>query len=131
MEWQPGVDLSVILDDEPGQVAALARAAQQEGIEITGTCGFLWGSHPVIHVAVKVGSDARDVLEKAGFTVRGEQEVLLVSMDDALDAVGTVSAAMGKHGINLDLLYLGQGGCLVLGVDDFHRAQSVLEAGWV
>lgn len=130
MEWQRGLDLSIILGDEPGQVTALARAAKQEGIEISGTCGFLWGTHPIIHVAV-IDDDARDTLENAGFDVRAEQEVLLVTMGDTLDAVEEVTAAMAKHGINLDLLYLGGGGCLVLGVDDFHRAQSVLQAGWV
>src|SRR5687767_5650641 len=82
MQWKRAIDLSVLL--EPPSQASLARLTNvsiRHSIALEGTCGFLWGDHPLLHVLAS-HSRARDVLEEEGFDVRAEQEVMIVESQD-------------------------------------------------
>ena len=126
MEWTRCVDLSVILPNEPGALSRLLGTAKSAGVEVEGACGFLWGSHPVVHVLVNE-ADSRDTLEESGFDVRAEAEVLVIPGGPPPDIMARVTAQLSDAGVNVDICYLTNDGAVVVGVDDFHKAQAVIE----
>lgn len=129
MQWKRAIDLSVLL--EPPSQASLARLTQisiGKGIELEGTCGFLWGDYPLLHVLAS-HERARDLIEDDGFDVRAEQEVLVLDNDEPQRLLAAVSTCLTDAGVQLDLLYMTRSGGLVIGVDDVHMAQVAL-SGW-
>lgn len=126
MKWTRCVDLSVLLPNEPGGLARLLRSAKESGVHVAGACGFLWGESPLIHVLVGE-AESRDLLESAGFDIRAEREVLVIEASDPQAVLGRASSLLAQAGVNMDICYLSNEGSLVLGIDDFHRAATVLD----
>ena len=125
MEWTRGVDLSVILPTGAA-VTELSRLTDDADIPFGGACGFLWGDAPVLHYLVVDESNARDVLEEAGFDVMAEREVLVVN-NGSRQLLTEVTDRLTTAGIRLDIMYMTADGRLVIGVDDFHKAQTALD----
>jgi hypothetical protein len=126
MQWKRAIDLSVLL--EPPSQASLARltkASIGKGIDLEGTCGFLWGDYPMLHVLASQ-ERARDLIEDDGFDVRAEQEVLVLESSEPQQLLATVTTCLTEANVQLDLLYMTRGGGLVIGVDDVHRAETAL-----
>ena len=127
MEWKRATDLSVLLETPShSSLARLTNISIRNGIPLEGTCGFLWGDHPLLHVLVS-HERARDLIEEEGFDVRAEQEVLVLDSEDPQNMLARISTWLTDAGIQLDLLYMTRGGGLVVGVDDVHQAQAALE----
>jgi hypothetical protein len=125
MEWTRGVDLSVILPTGAA-VTELTRLTADANIPFEGACGFLWGDAPILHFLVIDNSPARDVLEEAGFDVMAEREVLVVK-NGSRDLLTHVTDRLTTAGVRLDIMYQTADGRLVIGVDDFHKAQTALD----
>jgi len=126
MEWERRVDLSVILEEKEGALAHLLRTARQAGVDPTGICGFLWGSYPLVHVLVG-DPEKREIFESAGFDVRAESEVLVLRGEGQMELLSRASKLLTDSGIRLDICYLTADGGVAIGVDDFHRAQAVMD----
>ena len=110
-------------------LARLTNISIRNGIPLEGTCGFLWGDHPLLHVLVS-HERARDLIEEAGFDVRAEQEVLVLDSEDPQNLLARLTTGLTDAGIQLDLLYMTREGGLVVGVDDVHQAQEALRE-WI
>ena len=126
MEWERRVDLSVILEEEEGALANLLRTARQAGVDPTGICGFLWGNYPLVHILVD-DADKRQVFESAGFDVRAESEVLVLRGESPLELIARISKLLTDSGIRMGICYLTSDKAVAVGVDDFHRAQAVMD----
>ena len=126
MQWKRAIDLSVLL--QPPSQASLARLTNisiRHGVELEGACGFLWGDYPLLHVLAS-HSRARDLFEEEGFDVRAEQEVLVLDSEDPQNLLARLTTWLTDAEIQLHLLYMTRTGGLVIGVDDFHRAEATL-----
>lgn len=126
MRWTRCFDLSILVSNEPGGLARLLATAEQAGVNIAGACGFLWGDSPLIHVLVH-DAESRDLLESSGFDIRAEREVLVIEAPDAQATLGRATSVLAHAGVNMDICYLSNDGGLVLGIDDFHKAATVLD----
>ena len=120
-------DLTVIVPDRPGTVAAVAEALGEQRINISGGCGFSVGGEGILHLCFEGVDNARQVVEQAGFEVRHEREVLVTEIDDHPGALGALTRRIADAGANLDLMYLTADGRLVLGTDDIDRARQALQ----
>ena len=120
-------DLTVVLEDRPGTVAAAAEAMGRAGINISGACGFSVGNEGILHFCFEGAEGAPEVLEQAGFQVRDEREVLVTDIEDHPGALGALTRRIADAGANLDLMYLTADGRLVLGTDDIDRARQALQ----
>jgi hypothetical protein len=119
-------DLMFILPYQAGTLAQLTEALSQAGVNVQGCCGQQFGPEGIIHLLVEDAATARQAAERAGFTVRGEREVLVAPLEDRPGGLAALLAPLADAGVNADLLYLATGSRVVLGVEDPERARSLL-----
>lgn len=119
-------DLSVLLEDRPGALAELGEATGQAGVNVEGIACAVEGGRAVAHVLVEDADAAKGAISSAGLSVSGEQEVLVVDVQDRPGSLGEVARKVAEAGVNIELVYLATGTRLVLGADDLDKARSAL-----
>jgi hypothetical protein len=119
-------DLTVILADRPGTLAAMGEALGNAGINVDGMCGFPCGGEGVLHILVEDAGAARNALEQSGHDVRDEREVLVVEIEDRPGAFGEMARRIADAGVNFDLAYLATDTRLVIGASDLDKARAAL-----
>jgi hypothetical protein len=122
-------DLTVVLQDRPGELARLGEATGSVGVNILGMCAFTGEGRGVIHVLVddpKAGA-ARTALEDAGMGIADEREVLVVDIEDRPGTLGELARTLGEANVNIELAYTTFGGTkLVVATDDLDSARAAL-----
>ncbi len=122
-------DLTVILQDRPGELARLGQATGSAGVNIQGMCAFTGEGRGVIHVLVDdaTGKSARQALEDAGMGVADEREVLVIDIDDRPGTLGELARTLAEANVNIELAYTTFGGVrLVVATDDLDSARAAL-----
>ncbi|MCJ7824163.1 MAG: hypothetical protein MUP44_04640 [Anaerolineales bacterium] len=119
-------NLTIHLEDRPGALAEMGEALGKSVVNIDGICGVSCEGVGVLHILVEDAAAARRAVERAGFEVQAERDVLLVNIVDRPGELGNIARRLANAGINLDLLYLTADMDLVIGVDDLEKAQSAL-----
>lgn len=121
-------DLSVALDNRPGELARLGEATGSAGINIEGVCGVATGGGPAtVHLLVEDVAATRSALANAGLEVSDEREVLVVDVEDRPGTMAEVARRIADAGVNIELAYTTFGGIrLVLGVDDLEKARAAI-----
>ena len=122
-------DLTVILQDRPGELARLGQATGEAGVNIQGMCAFTGEGTGVIHVLVDdaKAAVARQALEEAGMGVADEREVLVVDIEDRPGTLGELARSLGEAGVNIELAYTTFGGVkLVIATDDMDAARAAV-----
>jgi hypothetical protein len=122
-------DLTVILQDEPGQLAKLGEATGRAGANIQGLAAFTGEGRGVIHLLFEDedASRARAALEEAGLGVADDREVLVVDVHDRPGTLGELARELGEAGVNIELAYTAFGGVrLVIATDDLENARAAL-----
>ena len=123
-------DLTVILQDRPGELARLGQATGSAGVNIQGMCAFTGEGRGIIHVLVDdaMAAVASQALEDAGMGVADEREVLVVDVEDRPGTLGELARTLGEAGVNIDLAYTTFGGVrIVIATDDLANARAALE----
>jgi hypothetical protein len=121
-------DLTVVLEDRPGELARLGAATGQAGINIEGMCALTGEGKGVIHILVEDGPAAREALEGAGMGVADEREVLVVDVENRPGTLGEVAQRLAEASVNIELVYTTFGGVrLVIATDDVDSARAALE----
>lgn len=120
-------DLTLYLDDQPGELGRLGRLLGRAGVNIEGLCAVTSGGGAAeVHVLVEDITAAFTALAAAGIQVAFEQEVAIVPVEDRPGVLGEVSTQLGSAGVNITLAYLATGTRLVLAADDLAAAQAAL-----
>jgi hypothetical protein len=119
-------DLTVILEDRPGTLAALGEALGSADVNIEGVCGMRIEGQGIVHVLVEDAAAARSAIEQAGLQVREEREVVVVDVEDQPGALGQAARRIAAAGGNLDLVYLATNTRLVVGADDLDSVRGAL-----
>ena len=123
-------NLTVILQDRPGELARLGQATGNAGVNIEGFAAFTGEGRGVIQllVADEVAGRARQALEEAGMGVADQREVLVIDISDRPGTLGEVSRRFADAGVNIELAYTTFGGIkLVVATDDLEAARAALE----
>jgi hypothetical protein len=126
-------DLTVILEDRPGELARLGEVTGQAGVNIQGMCAFtgVGNGKGVIHVLFsdeQVGA-ARTALTDAGMGVADEREVLVVDVDDRPGTLGELARELADANVNIELAYTTFGGIkIVIATDDLGSAREAVGA---
>lgn len=119
-------DLTISLTDQPGSLAALGEATGRANINIEGACAYLEDGKAVAHICVDDADRARRALTEAGVEVTGEQDVIVVQLEDRPGVLGGVTRRIADASVNLRLAYLATGTRLVVAADDLDRAETAI-----
>ena len=122
-------DLTIELDEKVGTVAAAAEALGKSGVNIEGICGFVVGGKGVGHVLVADAAKARQALQSAGARVTGEQDVLVLDIEDKAGALGKITRKIADAGISLNAVYLATKSRVVIGAVDIEKARAAAGEG--
>jgi hypothetical protein len=123
------IDLTVILDDRPGELARLGEITGEAGVNIQGFAAFTGEGRGVIHVLVADDQAARAVeeLERGGMGVADQREVLVIDAVDRPGSLGELARELAEASVNIDLAYTTFGGVkIVIASDDLERARAAL-----
>jgi len=102
-------DLTIDVEDRPGELARIGEALGAAGVNIDGVVGLVVGGRGVIHVLVEDGAGARSALEAAGITVSNEADALVMDVSADADrpgAIGEMARKVADAGVNLQAVYL-------------------------
>jgi hypothetical protein len=120
-------NITVVLKDEPGQLAKLGEATGQAGINLLGMSALTGEGRGVINILVEDARAARDALEDAGMGVADSQEALVVDIEDRPGTLGQLARELADAGVNIELLYSTFSGVRVAIVtDDLASARAAL-----
>ena len=123
-------DLTVILEDRPGELARLGEVTGQAGVNILGMCALTGEGKGYIHLLVddELAGETRSALEAAGMGVADAREVLVVDIEDRPGTLGEMARRFADAGVNIELAYTTFGGVkLVVATDDLDAARAALE----
>jgi len=120
-------NLTVILRDRPGELAALGEAMGRAGINMLGMSALTGEGRGVINVLVDDADLARAALDAADFGIADEQEALVVDVHDKPGTLGELARQLAEAGVNIELLYSTFSGVRVAIVsDDIASARRAL-----
>jgi hypothetical protein len=122
-------DLTVVLQDRPGELARLGQATGEAGVNILGMCAFTGEGRGIIHILVDdaKATAASQALEEAGMGVADEREVLVIDVEDRPGTLGELARSLGEASVNIELAYTTFGGVkLVIATDDLESARAAL-----
>jgi hypothetical protein len=119
-------DLTIELDEKVGTVAAAAEALGKAGVNIEGICGFVVGGKGVGHVLVEDPAKARQALQSAGARVIGEQDALVLDIEDKPGALGKVTRKIADAGVSLNAVYLATKTRIVIGAGELEKARTAV-----
>jgi len=119
----------VELENRPGELARLAEAIGQRGINITAIGAVTSGTAGGIGLLTNDESGTREALKAAGITVK-EVGLVSVSLEHRAGTLAEVARKLADAGVNVDLLLptgmSGSNVTIALGVDDVEAAQRVV-----
>ena len=122
--------LSVTMENVPGQLERLCRVLAQAKVNIRGLSVADATDLATIRLLVSDPPAAQKALREAGVAC-STQEVLVLELDDKPGALETVAARLGAARVNIQYIYgsgdSGKGkGVLVLKADDVDLARQTL-----
>lgn len=120
-------DLTLYLDDQPGELARIGDVLGQAGANIAGLCAVAsGGGQAEVHILVHKATAAFEALQRAGIRIASEQEVLVLEIEDRPGAFGELARRLGKARVNLTLVYLATNTRLVVAADNLAAAKAAV-----
>jgi hypothetical protein len=122
-------DLTVVLQDRPGELARLGQATGEAGVNLQGMCAFTGEGRGIIHILVDdaQAAAARQALKEAGMGVADERDVLVVDIEDRPGTLGELARSLAEASVNIELAYTTFGVKLVIATDDIDSARATLD----
>jgi hypothetical protein len=123
-------DLTVILQDRPGELARLGEVAGTAGVNLHGIAAFTGQGRGIVHVLIDDGalSAARAAFKEARLGIADEREVLVVDVADRPGSLGELARTLAEANVNVDLAYTTFGATvrIVIATDDLQSARAAL-----
>jgi len=121
-----GTQLTVVLENKPGQLAKMAAVLKKAKVNIQGISVVDSVDTGVIRMVVDSPAKARQALARAKITVT-QQLVLVADLPNEPGALQGLAAKLSAAGVNINYIYgsvtkKGSEGLLVLGVDKLGQA---------
>ncbi len=123
-------DLTVILQDRPGELARVGEVAGSAGVNIRGLAAMTGEGRGIVHVLVDDDAlpAARAALNGAHMGIADEREVLVIDVADRPGSLGELTRTLAEANVNVDLAYTTFGaGRIVIATDDLASARRALD----
>jgi hypothetical protein len=120
-------DLTLYLDDHPGELARVGDVLGKAGANIDGLCALASGGGLAeVHILVQDPTPAFEALDGAGIKIAAEQEVIVLHIEDRPGALGEIARKLGDANVNITTAYLATNTRLVLAADNLADAKFAL-----
>jgi hypothetical protein len=122
-------DLTVILEDRPGELAKLGETTGEAGINILGMCALTGEGKGYIHILLddEKAAAAREALEANGMGVADRREAVVIDIEDRPGTLGDTARTLADANVNIELAYTTFGNTrLVVVTDDIESARAAL-----
>ena len=124
-----GTQLTVVLENKPGQLAKLAAALKKAQVNILAISVVDSVDTGVIRMVVDSPAKAKQALTRAKMTVT-QQLVLIANLPNEPGTLQGYAARLSAAGVNINYVYgsvtkTGSEGLIVLGVDKLGQALKV------
>jgi hypothetical protein len=129
--WTRGVwgvnvqQLSVFVEDKPGQVTAVTDMLGRAGINIRGFSVYDTAEFAIVRLVVSDPDRATMVLRNEGFSVK-ESDVICVELADHPGGLASVLKTISDAGVNIDYVYSLIGTYAVIAAHDLGRVVTAL-----
>ncbi len=123
--------ISVFSENKPGRLAAIARALQEEKINILAFSIAEAEGFGVVRALVDRPQKAHEKLTGMGFNV-AFTDVIAVRMKDEPGGLYEIARILGQGGINIEYAYAysgKEGAVLILRVDNVESAIAAIQKG--
>ena len=119
-------DLTVVLRDQPGELAQVSEALVAAGVHLRGVAAFTGDGHGFAHALIDDGDlkSAKDALKRAKIRIADTREVLVVDVGPG--GLVDVLLQLADAGVNVDLAYTANGDKVVIATDDVYNARDAL-----
>jgi hypothetical protein len=120
-------DLTVVLRDQPGELARLGEVTGAAGIHLHGLAAFTGDGRGFVHALLddKDVPNAKEALARAGIGVADTREVIVADVGPG--GLVDVMTALAEANVNVDLAYTALGGGkVVIATDDVFNARDAL-----
>jgi hypothetical protein len=120
-------DLTVVLADEPGELARLGEVTAAAGVRLRGLAAFTGDGRGFVHALVDDGdvAKAQDALKQAKIRVADTREVIVADIGPG--GLTDVMLALSEANVNVELAYTALGGAkVVIATDDVLNARDAL-----
>jgi hypothetical protein len=119
-------DFNVAVPHSKGSLAKLAEEFGRENVNIEGLCAIEQNRNAIVHLLTTDKAATSRVIDKVGYKVIRETEVIVERVDDRPGMLGTVTRRLADAGINLTTVYLATDTRVVLGSENI----SALKTAW-
>lgn len=116
-----------IENDEPGELARVASALSDAGINISAATALGSGQRAELHVLVPHPEAVRHALAVVhSVSITREREVAVVQVHDRPGELADLAGKIAAAGVNLDLVYVATGSRVVFGSEDLDGLKAAL-----
>jgi hypothetical protein len=119
-------DFTIVVPHSKGSLAKLAEEMGREKINIEGLCAVEQNGSVIFHLLTTDRPETKRVIDKVGYKVTNEAEVIVERIEDRPGTLGKVTRHLADAGINLTTVYVATDTRLVLGSENI----SMLETAW-
>ena len=121
-------DLTVVMRDQPGELARLGEVAMAAGVHLRGLAAFTGDGRGFVHVLIDDDcvTKAREALKSERIGIADEREMLVVETDHRPGGLVDVLVALAEADVNVDLIYTVGGGKVAIATDDIARARDAI-----
>jgi hypothetical protein len=119
-------DFTIVIPHSKGSLATLAEELGRERINIEGLCAVEQNGNVIFHLLTTDKDATMRVINKVGYKVTRETEVIMERIENQPGALGKVTRRLADAGINLTTVYVATDTRLVLGSENI----AALETAW-
>jgi len=114
-------------NDVPGELARVAHALSDAGINIAAATALGAGQRAELHVLVQHPEAVRHALAVVhSVSITRERQVVVVQAEDRPGELADLTAKIAAAGVNLDLVYVATKSRVVFGSDDLDGLRAAL-----